>query len=119
MRSSMNSDQKPSPPALGSTKTVSQCGRPPIVLTLRKCWKCDEPTYFQPSVFVCNSCAEEYIDLGPERSSLRMSDYVYQGCVPDKTEAMGLPHSDQSYVEWLRKQVSQQLPGSEEKRTQR
>lgn len=80
----------PDPPAIGTTKVRRICGTE-ITLTLALCRRCDEPTFFAPGVHCCNGCAEEYIDVGPERSPLRLSDYNYQGCVPDRVEAMGLP----------------------------
>ena len=84
------SNPPPDPLPLGATKTVSRCGSE-VLVTLSECRKCHEPTYFDPGVHVCSDCAEEFISTGPERSSLRMSDYVYQGNIADRVEAMGLP----------------------------
>jgi hypothetical protein len=73
------------------TKIVKLCGKE-VVMTLRDCRRCDEPTWFSADAFVCDECVGEFIELrSPERSSVKRSDRQYQGNIPDKTEAMGQP----------------------------
>ena len=60
-------------------KTVKLCGRD-VLLTLRNCHGCEEPTYFERDVFVCAECSEQYLpDNKPHHDPIIAAEKQYHG----------------------------------------